>query len=220
MKKKNVAIDDDFIQDNQSLICKVCYVFWGILLLVFSVCALIAYYSYNPFDESFNSASSYEIANILGSFGSYTADVFHQYIGKASVFILIALAYYGLKLIRLREFKNRRVFALIISFFALPIFFKDAIYGKMVFSECFYLLDRNFEAPGMYLLLKLSFCAVCLYFYGIDFTWRAFKRGYRRNKALIKVIRCKINHNEGACGTKPEKIVEEAEKVKSKTKKV
>ncbi len=198
--KQNIP-EDDIIDDNQSILCKLCYIFFGAILFGFSVVSLIAFYSYDSLDNSFNTASSQTIVNQAGKFGAYIADIYHQYIGHASVFILLALAYYGLKLIRLRSFSKRKTIALFLSFLVLPVFFKDAILGKLVFFGIFYLIDNNFDAPGMYLLLHISlgFFCVISYFYGIDFTWRVFKKIYRRNKARVKIVVAKISdkNNKG-----------------------
>ncbi len=218
-KKKNIQYDDDLYNENQSFLCKLGYIIWGFVLLGFSTISLIAYYSYDILDESFNTASSADIINKAGIFGAYASDIYHQYIGKATVFIMLALAYYGLKLIRLRTFNRKHTVSLIISFFILPIFFKDAILGKMVFMGLFSILDNNFEAPGMFLLLKLSFggVGVFTYFYGIDFTWRVFKRTYRRNKARIKIIKSKIiHHDEVEVETTVEKAKKKAAKAAKK----
>ncbi len=206
MRNKKNIIDHEYIEnDNQSFFCKLCYMFWGVFLLSFSVISLVAYKSYNILDESFNTASDSDVFNKAGVFGAYIADIYHQYIGRASILIFIALAYYGLKLIRLKEFKKRKTISLIISFFLIPISFKDAIYGKLVFTNLFTLLDTNFDAPGMYLVLNIligSF-SIILYFYGVDFTWRVFKRMYRRNKARVRIVKSRMQNDEPIVQKKP-----------------
>ncbi len=198
MSKKESKKQVCDMQDEQSNLCKVCQVLKGTFFFVFGIVSLVAYYSYDMLDASFNTASDTDIMNKAGKFGSYAADIYHQYIGRATVFIMIAFIYYGFKLIRVRESNPRRTAALIISFFLLPIFFNDAIYGSLVFSGFFGLLDNNFDAPGMYLLLKLILgsVSVVLYFYGIDFTWGVFQRAYYTNKAMLKIIKEKLHHDD------------------------
>ena len=67
----------------------------GVFLLSFSLLLLLSLIFYSPLDRGFFIESSNECSNILGSFGSYTADLFLQVFGLFSFVISILLFIWG-----------------------------------------------------------------------------------------------------------------------------
>ncbi|MDR1693766.1 MAG: DNA translocase FtsK 4TM domain-containing protein [Lactobacillaceae bacterium] len=112
------------IKKTESLFRETLYRLWGIMLLVFCALAVISVLSYNPTDSSFNVASSDGIKNILGSFGSYTADVILRSFGFALIVFVFAPLVWGYELTFGKERINypTRVFAFIIGVISFSMF--------------------------------------------------------------------------------------------------
>ena len=121
----------------------------GILILVFDLCLFISIYSYNELDSSFNSFSNINSGayNSLGTFGSYTADIFLQFFGIVSYFIVFALAFVGINLIKitLNTNKNNKNF-IYNPYLKIIMFIIYIIASSGLMEKCF--VDSRFDISG------------------------------------------------------------------------
>lgn len=78
------------------------------LLFTAGIGSFLSLYSYNPFDNSFNTASYSATTNWLGSYGAYVADFLWQIFGSFSYLIAAIFIMYFLKIIleRFNKFWN------------------------------------------------------------------------------------------------------------------
>ena len=63
---------------------------YGFVLFLFGIATCIACFSYHAADPSFNTASTMQAQNVLGSFGAHAADLIIQLFGSACILIPIA----------------------------------------------------------------------------------------------------------------------------------
>jgi len=70
----------------------------GGLLLACAMFLSVALFSYNPADPSFNRAAEGDVSNLAGSAGAYIADPLLQFLGGASLMLVIFTAIYGARL--------------------------------------------------------------------------------------------------------------------------
>lgn len=102
---------------NNNITTKIFGVTTGIALWIFCLCLILGMISYSPSDESFNVSNSSEINNIMGRFGSYSADFIVNSFGLAIFIFLIPILVWGYLLIKhkkILEFKIR-LFALFLG---------------------------------------------------------------------------------------------------------
>ncbi len=114
---------------NKNLISKILGIAAGAGLWLFSLCLIVGMMSYNPSDESFNVSNSEKINNIMGRFGSYSADFIVNSFGLAIFIFLIPVSVWGYLLIKhqkILEFKIR-LFALFLG----TVFLSGALYQTM-----------------------------------------------------------------------------------------
>lgn len=119
-----MAKKTDKIKKKDSLFKRVICILLGASILTFCLLAVVSVFSYNPQDSSFNFASSGEIKNILGAFGSYAADFFIRVFGIALIVFIFAPAVWGYELVLGRERINypSRIFAFILGVFLFSAF--------------------------------------------------------------------------------------------------
>ncbi|MDD3181956.1 MAG: DNA translocase FtsK 4TM domain-containing protein [Alphaproteobacteria bacterium] len=65
------------------------------MIILLAILLALVIISYTPEDISWNAASSEEIHNLLGSWGSYTADIIWQYLGIAGILLSVVLGAWG-----------------------------------------------------------------------------------------------------------------------------
>src|SRR3546814_9359281 len=79
----------------------------GCALAVLAFALLIACLTYHPQDPSWNDATGGVVRNLLGPFGSYSADVMMQSLGLAALLAPLVLFAWGWRLLRERELPTR-----------------------------------------------------------------------------------------------------------------
>ncbi len=79
----------------------------GGALVVLAFALLIACLTYNPQDPSWNDSTAGPVANPLGVFGSYSADVMMQSLGLAALLLPLVLFAWGWRLLRERHLPTR-----------------------------------------------------------------------------------------------------------------
>ncbi len=92
---------------------------YGLLLFVFGIVSAIACFSYHSSDVSFNTASTMATKNIMGHFGSYTADILIQLFGIAGFLIPIAFICIGLMYFSNKKHLHLRLFLFVFSLLVL-----------------------------------------------------------------------------------------------------
>src|SRR5581483_9605779 len=68
---------------------------WGGLIMLVAIATALALFSYNPKDPSWNTATSLQPHNWLGSVGSYGADFMWQAFGLGGFLSAVVLAAWG-----------------------------------------------------------------------------------------------------------------------------
>jgi S-DNA-T family DNA segregation ATPase FtsK/SpoIIIE len=100
------------------------HMFFGILLLVFSVFIIAALVSHNSSDSGIFTKSSCEIQNLLGKYGIYFSEFFIQLFGLFSYLIGIFTFIWGKKFIdgKIHRIKHKRLIATIFILFGTIVF--------------------------------------------------------------------------------------------------
>jgi DNA segregation ATPase FtsK/SpoIIIE, S-DNA-T family len=94
----------------------------GIFLLILAVVFFISVWSYNPMDPSLNTSTGSTPQNILGIFGSFSADFFLQIFGLGSFLFFAALGMWSYHLIQNNRVSFLRLTCLVISLWGIGIF--------------------------------------------------------------------------------------------------
>ena len=76
----------------------------GLFLMITAILLMISLVSYSPDDPNFIFPDNINISNILGSKGSFTADIFFQSLGLISILIPISIFFLGLNVLIKKEF--------------------------------------------------------------------------------------------------------------------
>lgn len=80
-------------------IIKLLFRLFGLAACALSIVILLALFSFNSFDISFNTTSTTgEISNWMGNFGSHISDLLFQLIGLSAFFFCLILFSFGQKL--------------------------------------------------------------------------------------------------------------------------
>ena len=101
-----------------------CYLF-GLSFVVLPILWYVSLFSYHAEDPSFNKVTDGEVQNVLGTFGSYSADFIFQSFGLALIIFLLVPLFWGYTLLRyqtLAEWKTR-IFAWLVGMLCLACFF-------------------------------------------------------------------------------------------------
>lgn len=103
---------------------KVLWRLFGAFIITFTLAAFASLVGYDAADASANVATSRQIHNYLGSFGSNLADFIVTYWGISLAVFLIAPISWGYNCLRLREFLHpyARILAFFSVRFSLPFF--------------------------------------------------------------------------------------------------
>ena len=184
---------------------KVLWRLFGAFIITLTLAAFASLVGYDAADASANVATSRQIHNYLGSFGSNLADFIVTYWGISLAVFLIAPISWGYNCLRLREFLHP--YARILAFFLGSIFF--AVFLGLLPSEYFgqYRLGgsigRLFSSLSMNsanifnfpyrreILLLVSFCLSLLSFnFAVGITYKTWYRGFRSFIVCVwKVLR-------------------------------
>ena len=178
----------------KSFLNKVLWRLFGAFIITLTLAAFASLVGYDAADASANVATSRQIHNYLGSFGSNLADFIVTYWGISLAVFLIAPISWGYNCLRLREFLHP--YARILAFFLGSIFF--AVFLGLLPSEYFgqYRLGgsigRLFSSLSMNsanifnfpyrreILLLVSFCLSLLSFnFAVGITYKTWYRGFR-----------------------------------------
>lgn len=178
----------------KSFLNKVLWRLFGAFIITLTLAAFASLVGYDAADASANVATSRQIHNYLGSFGSNLADFIVTYWGISLAVFLIAPISWGYNCLRLREFLHP--YARILAFFLGSIFF--AVFLGLLPSEYFgqYRLGgsigRLFASLSMNsanifnfpyrreILLLVSFCLSLLSFnFAVGITYKTWYRGFR-----------------------------------------
>lgn len=112
-------------KQKKSLWHKMFCVCLGICFIVLPILMFISLYSYHPEDPSYNKVTDHAVENILGLFGSYSADFILQSFGLALIIFLLVPFFWGIALLRYYSFAEwkSRVFAWLVGMLCLACFF-------------------------------------------------------------------------------------------------
>lgn len=96
----------------------------GLCFILLPALLYVGIFSYNPNDPSYNKVTDVEAQNILGKFGSYSADFIFQSFGLALIIFLIVPLFWGIVLLRYHTFAEwkSRVFAWVVGTLCLACF--------------------------------------------------------------------------------------------------
>lgn len=177
----------------KSFLNKVLWRLFGAFVITLTLAAFVSLVGYDAADASANVATSRQIHNYLGSFGSNLADFIVTYWGISLAVFLIAPISWGYNCLRLREFLHP--YTRILAFFLGSIFF--AVFLGLLPSEYFgqYRLGgsigRLFASLSMNsvnifsfpyrreILLVVSFCLSLLSFnFAVGITYKTWYRGF------------------------------------------
>ena len=154
----------------------------GLCVAIISASNFIAVLSYNPFDQSANTANSGEIHNLLGSFGAITADLIIEYMGIYFLIISSAFMVMGILAIKNGYFPNKlglRIMAIIGSYFAIIIFqglYFDhftSLLGTIIASSIIEIYKHNFSNFQLAInitIFILSIASCMLWLFGAGFS--------------------------------------------------
>jgi S-DNA-T family DNA segregation ATPase FtsK/SpoIIIE len=98
----------------------------GMGIGVFGLLLLIALLSFWPDDPNFIFPSNKPVVNILGFYGSFTADIFFQSFGRISLLIPFSFILTGANI-----FSNKKILTVIESLFFIALY---SIFGSLLFS--------------------------------------------------------------------------------------
>lgn len=126
----------------------------GFIACIFSIVILLALFSFNSSDISFNTAStSGEINNWMGSFGSYISDLLFQLIGLSAFFFCLILFSFGHK-IASKEGIHNFALKLFLSPFCLLSF---SLFFALFPEPDWWMLGSLGGVNGSFILAKFSF---------------------------------------------------------------
>lgn len=96
----------------------------GAFFVVLPILMFISLYSYHPEDPSYNKVTDQAVQNVLGLFGSYSADFIFQSFGLALIIFLLVPFFWGVALLRYYSFAEwkARVFAWLVGMLCLACF--------------------------------------------------------------------------------------------------
>lgn len=116
-RKTNKEKQKNIWQKTLCLLIGLCFIILPILLFI-SLC------SYHAGDPSYNKATGENVQNILGYFGSYSADFIFQSFGLALIIFLIVPMFWGIMLIKYFTFAEwkSRIFAWLVGVLCLACF--------------------------------------------------------------------------------------------------
>ena len=112
----------------------------GILLILISIFLLTSILSYTPSDPNFiYSPENVDIKNLGGFYGSVISDFLLQSMGLISLFFVISLFFWGLKLILEKKIVN------VISkiFFILTYIITGTAFTNIAYNDSFWLIDNG-----------------------------------------------------------------------------
>jgi S-DNA-T family DNA segregation ATPase FtsK/SpoIIIE len=108
---------------------------FGLISLLMGVFVVIAIFSYNQADPSFNKACDTNVTNLAGTYGAYIADPLLQLLGLSSYVLAIILIFWGIFDLLNKESKiwPIRIILMFGSLFLSTIIFSN-IFAKNIFS--------------------------------------------------------------------------------------
>jgi DNA segregation ATPase FtsK/SpoIIIE, S-DNA-T family len=98
----------------------------GVIILTTGALLSVSLITFSPNDPNFIFPNNFEIKNILGFHGSFTADIFFQSLGIISLLIPFSLIVTGINIII-----NKKILLVIESFFYIVLY---SIFGSLFFS--------------------------------------------------------------------------------------
>ena len=131
---------------------------FGVVLIVFSIFAFIALFSYSAFDNCFSTSSTSDTVNLCGNIGAYFADFFIQILGITNFFMFFIIFALGWKIVfKDTTIKNKIlhiIFFILILSIILTMFSSREI-GEIIMQK----IGIKYLAGGSigYLLTKLIF---------------------------------------------------------------
>lgn len=104
----------------QILLCRI----WGTFFLIMPILMFISLFSYNATDPSFNKATDSDVQNLLGTFGSYSADFILSTFGLAFIIFLLVPMFWGAGLLKYHAFVEykTRILAWFVGLLSLACF--------------------------------------------------------------------------------------------------
>lgn len=190
----------DKTKKKDSFIKKIIYIILGVSLLTFCLLSIISVFSYNPKDSSFNIASSDGISNILGSFGSYTADAIIRSFGLALITFVFAPIVWGYELVLGKERINypTRIFAFVIGVLSFSVFLAilpkygsfelGGVVGKKLYFHLMSFINGfvSFSYNKIIVAVALCLLTILAFNYSIGIT---YKNWYRWCLAVVEFLK-------------------------------
>ncbi|MCP5382894.1 MAG: DNA translocase FtsK 4TM domain-containing protein [Kordiimonadaceae bacterium] len=104
---------------------------WGITLIALFAASVVAFFSYDPNDPSWNNAVTTDATNLLGTAGAWTSDVLLQSLGLGAYVLVLPLLTWGWRIVTLKGLPYIfmhllalpiLVIAAVITFSTLPVY--------------------------------------------------------------------------------------------------